>query len=417
MRLVHLTLGATLIPGSLVFAQATQPPRLRSGVELVAVDAHVVDGRGNPVVDLQPADFRVTIGGRDRPVVSVQLISYGTGAATVPPAGKVAASGTQADPQRPRRMFILAIDEHSLHISNAMAAVNAAQRFIDRLQPDDVVGLQAYPTGAARHDMTTDHASVRRQLEKITGLFSEPASRFNLSPTEAIDIASGDRDAQLAVARRECPSGGCNQNEIRNEAISLAGTIEMRVSQSVGGLRGLVRGLAEVPGRKTLVLVSGGLIMTDRGSGRANAGAEIAALGREAAQGNVSVFALHLDWSFLETVSARRGLRPTYFRDSNMAATGLEMVAGTAGGTVLRVQGTSPDVAFDRVLRETSAHYLLGVDIAGENRDGQARAIRVRVNRRGASVRSRTIVVIPKSGDSHLSFLAKPQRSQRRQMR
>ena len=295
-------------------------------------------------------------------------------------------------------MFILAVDEHSLHVSNALAAVNAAERFIDRLQPDDLVGLQAYPTGSAHHDLTTDHAAVRLAVRKTTGLFQEPSSKFRLSPSEAIDIASGDRDSLMTVLKRECPSLPCNLIDIRNEAISLAGSIEMRVSQSVGGLRGLVRSLEKVPGRKMLVLVSGGLISTDRGMGRANATAEIAQLGRETAQANVAIFALHLDWSFIESLSSRGGLRTSYFRDSNMAASGLETVAGTAGGTVFRVYGTSPDAAFDRVLRETSAHYLLGVDPGPEDRDGQARSIRVKVKRRGAQARSRTSVIIPRTG-------------------
>jgi len=380
---------------ALVLVQ-TQQPTFKSGVDLVAVDAHVVDRQGRPVVDLKAGDFDVRIAGDRRNVVSAELISYGAApAATGAPGESTAPAG--ADAPRPRRMFILAVDEHSLHISNAMAAVKAAEKFIDKLQPDDVVGLYAYPTGVAAHDLSTDHASVRREVQKIAGLYSEPMGRFNLSPSEAIAIASGDRDTQLMVFRRECAAGGCNQNEIRNEAIGFAGTIEMRVSQSIGGLRSLVRGLADVPGRKTLVMVSGGLITTDRGSGRANAAAEINALAREIARANTSIFALHLDWSFLQSMSSRGGLRLSYFRDSNMAATGLEMIAGAAGGAVFRVQGTSPDVAFDRVLRETSAHYLLGVDIAADDRDGEVKPIRVRVNRRGVTVRSRTTVLVPAS--------------------
>ena len=379
---------------ALILVQSQQPT-FKSGVDLVAVDVHVVDRQGRPVVDLKPEDFQVEITGDKRKVVSAELISYDASAApakTPPPA---AAPPPTEDTPRPRRMFILAVDEHSLHASNAMAAVNAAERFIDKLQPDDLVGLYAYPTGAATHDLTNDHASVRREVTRIAGLYSEPMGRFDLSPSEAIGIASGDREMQLQVFRRACASGSCNQNEIRNEAISLAGTIEMRVSQSLGGLRGLVRGLEDIPGRKTLVMVSGGLIVTDRGTGRANAHAEIASLGREVARANISVFALHLDWSFLEAVSSRSGLRLSYFRDSNMAATGLEMIAGAAGGAVFRVQGTSPDVAFDRVLRETSAHYLLGVEVASADRDGEVKPIRVRVNRRGTTVRSRTTVLVP----------------------
>ena len=293
-------------------------------------------------------------------------------------------------------MFVIAVDEHSLRADNAMAAVRAAERFIDRMQPDDLVGLYAYPTGVAKHDLTDDHAAVRAELQHITGLFDEPGGRLNLAPSEAIDIANGDRDALLRVFRRECAQGGCGQNDVRMEAIGLAGFMEMRVSQSVGGLRGLVRGLAAIPGPKVLVLVSGGLISTDSAGGRVNAGGEIAQLGREAAMSNVSVFALHLDWSFLQTVTSKGGLRTSYFRDSNMAATGLEIVAGAAGGTVLRVQGTSPDVAFDRVLRETSAHYLLGVEGSDDDRDGQPHPIHVKVKRAGAQVRSRSWLVVPR---------------------
>jgi VWFA-related protein len=383
-----------------LLAQAPQPPQLprptfETGVEVILVDAHVVDRTGKPIVDLKPEEFEVEISGRKRKVASVQFVSYTAPVAA--PAATVSDASAPGGTVRPRRMYILAVDEQSLHSTNAMAAVKAAESFIDKLQPDDLVGLHAYPTGAATHDLTTDHASVRRALQKISGLHSEPMGRFNLSITEAIDIASGDREAQLAVFRRECANGGCNQNELRNEAISLAGAVEMHVSQSLGGLRALVRGLAEVPGRKTLVIVSGGLVTTDRGSGRANAKAEIDALGREAAEASISVFALHLDWSFIEAVSSRRGMRLSYFRDSNLAASGLEQVAGTAGGAVMRVQGTSPDVAFNRVLTETSAHYLLGVEAGEEERDGRAHHIRVKVKRRGAQVRSRTQVIIRKA--------------------
>jgi VWFA-related protein len=387
---------AALALAVLFAAQSPQLPRpaFETNVNVVLVDVHVVDKNGRPITDLRPEEFEVQISGRTRQVQSVQFVSY---AAPLPEKATVdPAAPPDSAAVRPRRMFILAIDEHSLHIANAQAAVRAAETFIDKLQPDDLVGLYAYPTGKAQHDLTTDHAAVRRTLQQVTGLFQQPSSQYNLTPSEIIDIASGDTEAARRVVLRECRGGGCRVNDIRNEAIGLVGFMEMAVSQSVGGLRGLVRGLGEIPGRKTLVLVSGGLVSTDQATGRAHAGAEITALGREAAIANLSVFALHLDQSFQEAMSSRGGLRLSYFRDSGMAATGLEMVAGTAGGTVVRVQGRSPDVAFDRVLRETSAHYLLGVEGSEADRDGRPHTIRVHVTRRGAQVRSRTELVIPK---------------------
>ncbi|MEX1128437.1 MAG: VWA domain-containing protein, partial [Vicinamibacterales bacterium] len=336
---------AALALAVLLAAQSQQLPRpaFETNVNVVLVDVHVVDKHGKPITDLRPEEFEVQISGRTRQVQSVQFVSYAAPLlekATVDPAAPPDSAAA-----RPRRMFILAIDEHSLHVANARAAVLAAEKFIDKLQPDDLVGLYAYPTGKAQHDLTTDHAAVRRTLQQVTGLFQQPVSRYNLTPSEIIDISSGDTEAARRVVLRECRGGGCSVNDIRNEAIGLVGFMEMAVSQSVGGLRGLVRALGDIPGRKTLVLVSGGLVSTDKGSGRANAAAEITALGREAAIANLSVFALHLDWSFQEAMSSRGGVRLSYFRDSGMAATGLEMVAGTTGGTVVRVQGQSPDVA------------------------------------------------------------------------
>lgn len=382
----------------LLLALTQQPPQLprpqfETGVDLVLVDVHVVDRNGRPILDLKPEDFEVHISGDRRKVANAQLVRYDSGAPAPPRRSAAAAPRSPEAAPRAPRMYVLAVDEHSLHAGNAVAAVAAAEKFIDRLAPDDLVGLYAYPTGAAQHDLTTDHAAVRGKLQGITGLFNEPASKFNLTPSEVIDIASGDMEMARRVIERECRGGGqpgCGVRDVQQEAIGMAGFMEMKVSQSVGALRGLVRGLAEVPGRKILVLVSGGLISSDRSGGRAQAGSEIAAVGREAALANLSVFALHLDWSFVEAQASRGGVRTSYFRDSGMAATGLEQVAGSAGGTVMRVLGRSPDQAFDRVLSETSAHYLLGVESREGERDGNPKTIRVNVKRRGAQVRSRT---------------------------
>ena len=47
------------------------------------------------------------------------------------------------------------------------------------------------------------------------------------------------------------------------------------------------------------------------------------------------------------------------------------------------------------MLRETSSHYLLGVEPDDADRDGKLRELRVRVGQRGVTVRSRSWVVVP----------------------
>jgi hypothetical protein len=90
----------------------------------------------------------------------------------------------------------------------------------------------------------------------------------------------------------------------------------------------------------------------------------------------------------------------TMFADRHALGQGLEWLAGKAGGALLRVEAGSGDYAFDRVLRETAAYYLLGVEPADEDRDGKMHFLRVDVSRGGATVRNRTHVFVPRRGTS-----------------
>ncbi|HEX7779410.1 MAG TPA: hypothetical protein VF424_09245, partial [Vicinamibacterales bacterium] len=152
-RPLLLALAALMAP---VFQQQT----FKTGVDLVAVDVTVVDRNGTPVENLTAADFEVWISGRPRKVVEIARLSYGSSAPATPGAPAAGDDRAPATAPNARRMYILAIDEHSLQAGSSLAAVNAAERFIGKLRPDDLVGLYAYPTGAAKSDLTTDHAAV-----------------------------------------------------------------------------------------------------------------------------------------------------------------------------------------------------------------------------------------------------------------
>ena len=387
-----LALLAVGLPGA---SQDPQPPVLRSGVELLVVDAQVIDRHGRPIAALRPEDFEVELGGKRRKVVSAELVRYGTGAARGAAPAVPAAANMAATMQGGRR-FILAVDEHSFRLASARAAMHAATRFVHRLEKSDLVGLYAYPTGAARTDLTNDHDVVLRAIENVAGQLEPPLSQYKLSKSEITDIASGDTEVLTRVAVRECgPPGMQCRRPILMEATSLAGFLEMQISQSLNGLRSLIRGLGTVEGRKTLVLISGGLFASDRVGGRVNMGSEIRELGREVAKANITLYALHMDSNFIDSFTQRGGPSSTVFRDTNALAAGLEQVAGAAGGAVIRVQAGTGDYAFERVLRENSAYYLLGVELQAADRDGQPHQIRVRVRERGATVRSRTTVIVP----------------------
>jgi VWFA-related protein len=377
-----------------LLAAVPQRQTFKADAELVAIEVTAIDNKDAPVEGLGVGDFEVTISGHQRRVVKAEWLTYGTERTALPGAAVPAATDAAATPAAapPQRKYILAIDEESFQPAAVMAAKAGAERFIDKLRPDDYVGVYAYPTGKANMALTQDHAAVKKVLAGVNAIRHEPISQFHLSEGEIVDIANGNKEVLATVAARESASA----QQIATEANGLALYLEMNVTRSVEGLRALMRGLVPVPGRKILVLVSAGLISSDRVVGRrVSSSSTIRTLTRDAAAANLELYVLHLDWSFLESFAENNQLATSYYRNSDLAATGLDILASDLGGDVTRVRGTSPDFAFNQVLRKTSAYYLLGVEPAAEDRDGKPHAIKVKVKRRGVEVLSRTEVTIP----------------------
>jgi len=394
-RIVCGAAVASLSAGML--AQTLQMPVFRSSIELVAVDVQVVDGEGRPITSLTADQFDVALDGRHRQVVSANLVRYSQSATRT---SRQAIVPTMPPDRSPTdRIFVLAVDQLSFRPGAARAAALVARTFIDRLQPDDLVGLYAYPPSAPL-DLTHDRARVRVQLNKVVGLLEPPLSEFHLSLSEVVDITSADGDTMARVVRRECARGDvvCTY-EIQAEALAMGGMAELQIAQSFSALSDLFSGLARLPGRKTMVLLSGGLLAADRGGGRPNMRTQTQELGREAAAANTNLYVLHMDQSFLDSYAAETNKinLATAFRDNTVLRQGLEALAGAAGGALFRIDAGTPEHAFDRVMRETSAYYLLGLEVADADRDGRPHFINVKVKGHGATVRNRPLVVIPRT--------------------
>ena len=73
----------------------------------------------------------------------------------------------------------------------------------------------------------------------------------------------------------------------------------------------------------------------------------------------------------------------------------LDEFSTTAGGNRIYAPVGSGSFAFQRVLRETSAHYLLGVQPEEADRDGAPHQLNVKVDRPGVTVNGRQWVLIP----------------------
>jgi VWFA-related protein len=380
--------------------QQQSPPQFRGEVDLVRIEAQVVDKDGAPMATLTKDDFEVSLNYKPRRVVSADFIRY-DGKPAPSPAGKPTDRESAAKAMEGRRVFVLAIDESSFRPQGAQAAVTAARRFIEHLQPTDIIGVFRFPMSDPSITLATDHSEGLKALAQVVGTLTVPSTEFHLSASEVVDIASRGSAATPAlqrVVRRECPTDVTCGRRIQAEAMSLAVYAETSVAQSLAGLRSLLDSMAGIPTRKTLVVVSGGLMAGDGAGARPNIGAMTSMVGEQAARSNVNLYVMHLDSSFDDMFSADRGRnRSSVLRDDMLLGLALEHFAGAAGGALFRIRGGLTDFAFDRVLRETSAYYLLGVAPEESDRDGRIHYVQVKTKAKGAEVRARAQVVIPKS--------------------
>jgi VWFA-related protein len=382
--------------------QQPQPPRIRVSVDVVAVDVQVLDKTGHPVPNLGPEKFSVTINGRRRRVVSAEQIG-----SDAPNAAGEGAIATASPVNAPDRVIMLAVDCISFDTSAVHEVIQNIQAFVRRLEPDDYVGLSVYPNGAVVPP-TTNHADVLKALNTIVGQRDGPGlNRFHLRPSEIIDanrdLNAGGGTTLDAIVNRECgrdtPDPNCRYQlvaEINNTALYYEG----QATASLGMLRTLVTQMQRYPGRKTLLLVSGGMIASDSPGGRPDLGGLGVQVGKEAAAANTAIYTLYIDSTLHDRFGAETRFadrtQDNQLRDRNVLARWLEQFTGAAGGALFTVQLGNAESALQRIHTELTSYYLLGVEPADEDRDGRTHEVAVKVTQPNLTIRGRRWVMVPR---------------------
>ena len=133
---------------SLTTAAQQQPrPAFRSGIDLLTVQASVLDKDGRPVRDLQASDFIVTVNGQPRKVVFARFNGtdatgvYARSSGTAPAAPAIAAVA----PSGSLVMFV--VDRDTIRTGSEKAIFATGMTVLDALSPADAVGLVGLPTG------------------------------------------------------------------------------------------------------------------------------------------------------------------------------------------------------------------------------------------------------------------------------
>jgi hypothetical protein len=128
----------------------------RAGVDLVTVDATVVDQDGPPVTGLTADDFVLTVDGKPRQIDAFELIAVRTGET----ADRRLPDTSSNDVAEPARVLLLVIDREHMPVGEGRAALEGVRGLIENLSPRDRLGLVTMPGGGPNIPPTADHQAV-----------------------------------------------------------------------------------------------------------------------------------------------------------------------------------------------------------------------------------------------------------------
>lgn len=395
-------------------ATSSQPPVFHTGVDVVTVDATVVDADGRPVRDLTAHDFSVTVDGQPRTIVSAQFISFRTPAAAASVSAAPEAYATNTGSAAPGRIIAVVLDRGSITPVRDKDVFVAAARFVRGLQPQDRVGLFSIPEGP-QIDFTSDREAVASAILRTDGAAHGGSGVKYVGVAEAVEMQRGNSMAIENVEQREC--GGTVQDVrdaagnsdlmmcirlVQDEAATVATYAHERTRDTVNGLGDLLHRLGTSDTPKTIVLVSDGMVIDGERFVTNSLGPLLAAA-------HATIFAMKPEASDSDASQPRAPQNAAQERAIN--ETGLETLARLGGGEMFRIIA-DPNFAFTRLATELSGYYLIGFSPEAHDRDGKQHKIRVDVRPNateiaGAAreapidhvqVRSRTEFSVPPAG-------------------
>ncbi len=426
-RAYAASLLLALLPASVRAADPQTPAvpgaAFPSTVEVVNVDAVVLDERGEAIEGLTAADFTVKEDGRPQTVTSFEAVSFLESAPTAA-VGRQRVS-TNATPTDPRERWIVVVfDDVNISQYATPRAHEAVIQFLTRgLRPGDQVMIAptsggAWWTGRLPEDLESLTAFVKRQQ----GGLRPDTSSARIWDHEAYGIVT-ERDPQALarVARRYfetnlIPEAYPQDRDIAREvqvspglALIRAKAREVysqstaRVRATLGALERIAAGLTALRGRKTLLLVSEGFIMD-------TSQREFRELVQAARRANAAIH--YVDARSPEGMLGQAGMpgggaefgRDVEERDTITAlafasqeAEGARSIALDTGGSI--VAGTGLVDAMTKIAREGRRYYLLGYSSTNAKRDGKFRKIEVSVARPKVEVRARRGYYAPRDGE------------------
>ena len=423
---VGMAVTALLWSGAGRYTAQQAPPTgavIRIEVNLVQVDAVVTDAKGRAVTNLTPDDFEILQDGQLQKLTAFEFVTVKDRAASLdglrlsiePPSPVV---GVPPPPQRTmlkreeiRRTIALVVDDLALSFDSVVRVRDSLKKWVNyEMEKGDLVAVVRTSAGMGslqRFTMDKDALSaaidlIRYQPGRVGVSSFTPTTG---APPPLVDLETGEvvTNPETGEVVRDFIDTSVFEDEVEH-----AYTVG-----SLGAIQYVVRGLRDMPGRKSLILFSESMKFTFlegdslvRSAALTNATSEtrIRKLADEANRSSVVIYAIDPRGVINTGLTAEDNTSGMSDREiARIGSNRTQRLIESRDGMVILSQRTGGLFVHDnndmtaslrQAVDDGDGYYLLGyqpeLSTFDETRRSAFHSIKVRVKRPGLTVRSRT---------------------------
>lgn len=264
--------AAFFLPTLSVYAQTSTgtPPDddvVKISTTLIQADVTVTDKKGKIVIDLKPEDFEIYENGKKQEITNFSFISVNPQTKqlenTAPQKNADKRNQIPIPPvklkvEQIRRTYAIVVDDLGISFDNVAWVKDNLRKFVnEQMQEGDLVAIIRTGVGiGALQSFTADKRQLLAAIEKIRW---NPQGRGGVNTFDPIEknikdeMQSRSKSGATALGTAEDRAFQQQIDDFRRDNFSVG---------TLGALNYIIRGMRDLPGRKSLLLLSEGFILT-----------------------------------------------------------------------------------------------------------------------------------------------------------
>jgi len=395
----------------------TAQPRFRTEVNVVEIDATVLDEQGEAVAGLTAADFEVLEDGQPQQIVSFSQIDIPLTASAQFAGVDGPVSPDVRSNRQPAsgRLYVVVLDDMNINPIRIETVRSAAREFIDSYFGAGDIGAVMYTSGRvdASQDFTSDPQLLVASIDKFMGrgVQSSAMEAAEKYYADRLTIETDPANAKLEASKAEQLAAGMQDARSRTlgNVYGSPASVDIqdfgraqRVITVFDTVRTLAESLASLSGRrKSVVMFSEGLNyqLTDPFGMRSVSDVLRATQDtlNAAARANVNFYTIDprmldgvgTDFMQMSGPGMPMGATQDAIREElQRSQDSLRVLAEETGGFA-SLNTNSFASAFDRIVQRNSQYYVLAYASPPHRQDGKFHSIDVRVKRPGVKITAR----------------------------